>query len=413
MKRMYIIFTALFIVIFILDIVIFAFREAISTISDAEINDSLLKKGKRGSILKKYKEVSPRIIDTLDIAGMIINVTLGVIAVYVLWMGVAFSIAAAVFGMMLPKKSARRHPLKTAWNFLYFARAICIFFFPVWFIFSKISELISFIFHIKNVDEDNVTEQEIITMVNEGQEQGVLEASEAEMITNIFELGDKNAGDIMTHRTAIVAIEADKTLEEVISTHLDGNFTRFPVYKEDIDHIIGTIHIRDALILYRSPQNRKKTIEMLNTLVKPAFFVPESKDIDDLLKEMQAEKIHLGIVLDEYGQTAGIVSLEDIIEEIVGNIVDEYDIDETELIEKEPNGSFIVDGLAELSEINKLLGTEIESEEFETLNGFLISRLGHLAREDEEEKISAFGYTFRILEAFGNVIRKVEINKEE
>lgn len=138
--------------------------------------------------------------------------------------------------------------------------------------------------------------------------------------------------------------------------------------------------------------------------------VPETMDIDDMLKDMQEKKIHMGIVVDEYGQTAGIVSMEDIIEEIVGNILDEYD-DEEEVVEYAGDDTYVVDGLTEIEDINSLLGIKIESDGFETLNGFLISKLGRIASENETEVIEAYGFSFKILEVTGNVIRKVEITK--
>lgn len=232
------------------------------------------------------------------------------------------------------------------------------------------------------------------------------------MITNIFELGDKKAGDIMIHRSNIVAVDDSITLDEFIQKHIEGKYSRFPVYEGDIDNIVGTIHIRDALILYRNIPNRKKKIKSIKGLLRKPFMVPDSIDIDELLKDMQEVKIHMGIVVDEYGQTAGIVTLEDIIEEIVGNILDEYDEDE-EAVEYAGDDTYVVDGLTEIEDINKLLRIKIESDDFETLNGFLISKLGRIADENEKEIIEDFGYEFRILEVTGNVIRKVEITKKE
>lgn len=261
-----------------------------------------------------------------------------------------------------------------------------------------------------NAEPDHVSEEEIMTLVNEGQELGVLEPEEAEMITKIFALGDKSAGDIMTHRSSVVAMEAGMTLEEFIQTQLDGNYSRFPIYQDDINNVIGTVHIRDALVLYRNIPYRKKPIKELHSLLRPPYFIPETRDIDDLLRDMQAQKIHMGIVVDEYGQTAGVLSMEDIIEEIVGNILDEYD-EEEELIEQNDEDTYIVDGLTELEDLNELLNVTIISEEYETLNGFLISILDRIPYEDESCEIHAYGYTFKVLEVAGNVIRKVEITR--
>lgn len=420
---------ALFALFLLVDIILYAFKSAVENINESEID----KRAEEGQIkavkLKKLLKNISKFADTLDIVVFITNLISGAYILGVIrnvinrringesvWIsvgiGAAMLIVLLVFGVLIPKKCGKRNPEKTAMGLCGFANGVIVVLTPVTFTVTIISHLFLRIFGINpNEDKDNVTEEEIITMVNEGQEQGVLEASEAEMITNIFELGDKNAGDIMTHRSSIVALNCNMTLEEVIQSQKDGNYSRFPVYDGDIDNIIGTLHIRDALILYSNIPNRKKKIGMLNGLLRPAYFVPETRDIDELLKEMQADKIHMGIVVDEYGQTAGVISMEDIIEEIVGNILDEYDDEETE-IELFENDTYVVDGFTKLEDLDNLLGIEIRSDEFDTLNGFLISRLNRIPEEGESISVSAYGFCFRILEVSQNAIRRVEIKKE-
>lgn len=424
---------ALFVLFLIIDAVLYAFSAALGNINDNELEKKVEEGNKKAVRLKKLMDDPSRFGDTLDIVVFVTNVVagayiLGVIqrsvsksfggdSPWLVWMpvlvGAVMLLILIVFGVLIPKKCGKRSAGKVAYSLSGTVCAVIILLFP----FTKAVTLISHLFlRIFGIDPneklDNVTEEEIITMVNEGQEQGVLEASEAEMIANIFELGDKNAGDIMTHRSAIVALDGHMTLEEVIQKHIDGNYSRFPVYDGDIDNIIGTLHIRDALIMYRNIPSRKKQIAALRTIIRPAYFVPDTRDIDDLLKDMQAEKIHMGIVVDEYGQTAGVISMEDIIEEIVGNILDEYDIEE-DSIEHNSDDSYIVDGLTELDDLNKLIGTEIESEDFDTLNGYLISLLNRIPEENETAEITADGYVFRILEVSGNVIRRVEVLREK
>lgn len=424
---------ALFVLFLIIDAVLYAFSAALGNINDNELEKKVEEGNKRAVRLKKLMDDPSRFGDTLDIVVFVTNVVagayiLGVIqrsvskcfggdSPWLVWMpvlvGAVMLLILIVFGVLIPKKCGKRSAGKVAYSLSGTVCAVIILLFP----FTKAVTLISHLFlRIFGIDPneklDNVTEEEIITMVNEGQEQGVLEASEAEMIANIFELGDKNAGDIMTHRSAIVALDGHMTLEEVIQKHIDGNYSRFPVYDGDIDNIIGTLHIRDALIMYRNIPSRKKQIAALRTIIRPAYFVPDTRDIDDLLKDMQAEKIHMGIVVDEYGQTAGVISMEDIIEEIVGNILDEYDVEE-DSIEHNSDDSYIVDGLTELDDLNKLIGTEIESEDFDTLNGYLISLLNRIPEENETAEITADGYVFRILEVSGNVIRRVEVLREK
>lgn len=420
---------ALFVLFLITDIVLYAFSAAISEINESEIEKKASDGNKKAILIKKLTTSASTFRDTLDIVVFITNVVAGafilgaihtmvqkgVEADYV-WMPALISfvmlLILIVFGVIVPKKCGKRNPEKTAFAFVGAVNFIVIILYPINRTVTFLAKVILRLFGI-HADEanDSVTEEEIITMVNEGQEQGVFEASEAEMIANIFELGDKNAGDIMTHRSSIIALDCHMTLEKLIQEHIDGKYSRFPVYEGDIDNIVGTLHIRDALILYRNIPNRKKEIGSLKALIRPAFFVPDTRDIDDLLKDMQAEKIHMGVVVDEYGQTVGLISMEDIIEEIVGNILDEYDDEEQDIIKQNTDDSYVVDGLTELGDLSRLLGSEIKSEDFDTLNGYLISKLDRIPEENEQIEVLSDGFRFKVLEVSGNVIRKVEIEK--
>lgn len=419
----------LFIIFMVMDIVLYSFEAALGNFGDPDIDKKAEEGNKKAIRLKKLLEDSQRFGDTLDVVVFVTNLIaggyiLGVVRNLIvketgtdsIWflpgIGAAMFLILVVFGVLIPKNIGKRSPNKTAYNMVGAAGLLIGMFFPVVFAVRCISRFFLRLFGIDPDEKtDNVTEEEIITMVNEGQEQGVLEASEAEMITNIFEFGEKNAGDIMTHRSAIEALDTNTTLENIIQTKLDGKYSRFPVYEGDIDNIIGTMHIRDALILYRNIPNRKKQIGKLKNLLREPLFVPATRDIDDLLKEMQAEKVHMGIVIDEYGQTAGIISMEDIIEEIVGNILDEYDVEEKS-VEHTDDETYVVDGLIQLEDLQELLDVKIESEEYDTLNGFLISILDRIPDEDETEEVKACGFVFKIQEVSGNVIRKVEIVKD-
>ena len=197
---------------------------------------------------------------------------------------------------------------------------------------------------LKARKEAQAAEENILSMVNESHEQGYIEASEAEMISNIFEFGDKQAQDIMTDRSNITSIEADMTLEDAMNFMLNESNSRFPVYKENLDHIIGIIYLKDAFRIARNRALLDKPIEEIEGLLRPAHFIPETRNVDDLFKTMRATKLQMVMVIDEYGQTSGLVALEDILEEIVGNIMDEYDEDEGH-IEQKANNKFIIDGM--------------------------------------------------------------------
>lgn len=262
---------------------------------------------------------------------------------------------------------------------------------------------------------EKVTEEDIMYMVNEGHDQGVLEASEAEMITNIFEFDDKVASDIMTHRKNVVALESTMTLKETVDFIVkEANNSRFPVYEEDIDNIVGVLHMRDVLYFAEQKEYLDRSISQIDGLLRSAHFTPEAKNINALFKEMQSEKIHMEIVIDEYGQTAGIVTMEDILEEIVGNIMDEYDNEEPDIVVKE-NGSFQLSGMTPLDDVEDALEMEFDEDDkdnFDTLNGFLISRLGHLPEDDEKGQVVFGGYRFSIVKAENKIIQTVTAERD-
>ena len=230
-------------------------------------------------------------------------------------------------------------------------------------------------------------------VVDECGSQGYLEENEVRMIKN-------------------VAVDGSETLEHALQFMLDERFTRFPVYEENIDDIIGTIHLRDAMKYYLNKELRPVKVKELKDCLREVSFIPETKGLSRLFKQMNTEKNHLFIVLDEYGQTAGIVAMEDIIEEIVGNIFDEYDEEET-LYFRQENGTYLVKGKVALDDLEEILGIEIEDEENETLNGFLISKLERIPAEHETCEVRYDVYCFRILRVDNNMIELVEVEKIE
>ena len=316
------------------------------------------------------------------------------------------------FGVLLPKKIASRKSEKWAYTCIDIVYVITAMFRPVTGIVSATANGILYMFGVRNhEDENDVTEEEIINMVQEGHEQGLLLASEAEMISNIFEYGDKEAQDIMTHRKNIIAIDGSVTLMDAIAFMLEEKNSRYPVYEENIDHIIGILHLKDALRFDLKNSNlREMPLIELKQLLREPSFVPQTKNIDELFKEMQSGKLQMVIVIDEYGQTDGLVAMEDILEEIVGNIMDEYD-EEQEYIEDKGNDEYVMEGKTPLEEVEGLIGISFEEEEFETLNGFLISRLDKIPEPDEEFDVDYQGYNFKILSVENKMIHSVLVTK--
>lgn len=255
-------------------------------------------------------------------------------------------------------------------------------------------------------------EEEIISMVNEGHEQGVIHENEVEMIQNIFDFTDKKAQDVMTHRRNINAIDGTTNLHDALDFMLDDTHSRYPVYLDNLDNIIGILFLKDAMRFHIKCQHQYEDwmIKDVPDLLRPAVFIPETRNLSALFKSMQSRKLQMVIVSDEYGQTAGLVAMEDILEEIVGNIQDEYDNDET-MIEKLGDGDYIISGLAPLDEVAEVLGISLADVEFETLNGYLISKLDKIPSDDERSEILTDGYSFRILSVANKIIEKVKAHR--
>ena len=243
-----------------------------------------------------------------------------------------------------------------------------------------------------NANEEVVTEEEIRMMVDEGEEKGVIEESQKEMINNIFEFDDSYASDIMTHRTDVTAVSIDDTIEDAIEAAARDGYSRIPVYGEDFDDIRGVFYVKDFLKYMGKeiPEDLK-----LADVIRSAEFVPETKKCDELLELMTSSHIQIVFVCDEYGGVAGIVTIEDLLEEIVGNIQDEYDDEEEEIIEVNET-TFTLDGTTDLEEVEELLGIEFPEGEYETIGGFMMSELGRIPDEGETPEIEYGGCNFRI-----------------
>ena len=257
---------------------------------------------------------------------------------------------------------------------------------------------------------DDVTEEEIISMVREGNEQGTILASEAEMIHNVFEFDDKEVKDIMTHRKNIVSLDGNMSFIDAIEFIIDTGKSRFPVYENDVDSIIGVLHIKDAFTFFEKNEVYRSSIKDIDGLIRPVDFIPETVNINDLFKKMQSKKSHLAMVVDEYGQISGLIAMEDILEELVGNIEDEHD-EEENYIRKNDDETFIMDGMTEFSDVKEALSLPVDDDAYETLNGFIISLSDKIPEEGDKTVISAYGYRFSVMSVEDKVIKQVMIKK--
>lgn len=266
------------------------------------------------------------------------------------------------------------------------------------------------LFYAVNKKKSKKTDEDvIISKVNESSELGIIEESEAVMINNIFEFGDKDAKDIMTDRSNIVALDENTKLDDSIEVMLDSANSRFPVYSDSIDHIVGILYLKDAINADRDKANRKKTIGSIDGLIREAKFIPETRKVDALFATMRKTKLQMVVVIDEYGQTVGIVSMRDILEEIVGDIEDEDD--DNDFILAKENNKLVIDGLTPLEDLEDILKIRFDDENFETINGFLISKLEHIPDKREKFEYVYEGYTFKVLSVERNVIKQILVTK--
>ena len=315
------------------------------------------------------------------------------------------------FSILLPRKLAQKHPDVWAYRFIGYIQFLRTVLYPLTGIVAISANAFLRLLGFRTIEEQaDVTEEEIISMVNEGHEQGVLEAGEVEMITNIFEFGDKEASDIMTHRNNITAIDSTMPFKDALHFMLKESNSRYPVYEENLDHIIGVLYLKDAMRFHTSDESLNAAVGSVKGLIREAVYVPETKNIDALFRSMQSEKNQMVIVIDEYGQTSGLVTMEDILEEIVGNIMDEYDAEETHIRIRGEN-EYVIEGMTKLADLEERFGIHFEESEFETLNGYLISIIDRIPDEGERIEVRIDGYLFQIVKVEKNVIQTVLVTK--
>nr|WP_296157752.1 hemolysin family protein [uncultured Blautia sp.] len=322
-------------------------------------------------------------------------------------------IILASLGILTFRRIGAYRSQKFAYRYVNFVYRMVLILYPLTFFITWISRLAASLFGVATGDrQDAVTEEEIISMVDEAHEQGVLQKDEAEMIQNIFAFSDTEAESVMTHRAGIVAFQLDDLLKSVVNAMLEQGNSRYPVYGEDLDDIRGMIHYKDALkFMTENSWAKYKPLKELPGLIRKATFVPETRNIGELFRTMQSRQVHMAIVVDEYGQTSGIVTMEDILEEIVGDILDEYDQDETR-IRTQTDNSVLIDSLTSLDDVEEELGIAFGDVHMETLNGYLTEMLGHIpTEEDLGKEIVANGYRFKILSLGNRTLGRVRAEK--
>ena len=321
---------------------------------------------------------------------------------------IILSFFTIIFGELVPKRFAMKNYEKIAFATIGIIRAISIITAPFVKLLTHTTNAISKIFGVSENEEEIVTEEEIKMMIDQGEENGTIQEDEKELINNVFEFNDITASEIMTHRTDIFAVDINMTpgelLEEIIKD--DCRHSRIPVYDETIDDIKGILYVKDLI-----KNITKKTFKIKN-IMKEAYFVSQNKLINEIFKELQKNKMQIAIVVDEYGGTDGLITMEDILEEIVGDIYDEYDEIEEEY-EKIDDKTYIISGSMPIYDVNKILKSNIPEGDYDTLSGYLQEELGRIPDEEENPIIETKELTFKIEEYEDKRILKVKVCKNE
>lgn len=329
-------------------------------------------------------------------------------SISIIFITIILSFFTIIFGELVPKRLAMKNYEKIAFATIGIIRIISILTSPFVKFLTITTNAISKLFGVNENDEEIVTEEEIKMMVDQGEENGTIEEEEKELINNVFEFNDITVSEIMTHRTDIFAVDINMSpselLEEIIKD--DCKHSRIPVYEETIDEIKGVLYVKDIL-----KNISKKTFKIKN-IVKEVYFVSQNKLINELFKELQKNKKHMAIIVDEYGGTAGLITMEDIIEEIVGDIFDEFD-DIEEEYEKIDDKTYILSGSMPIYDVNKLLESNIPEGDYDTLSGYLQEELGRIPTEEENPIIETEELVFKIEEYEDKRILKVKVYKNE
>lgn len=316
---------------------------------------------------------------------------------------------AFVFGQTLPKKLVANDPEKFAYFSIPLLKLLSCIFKPLTFLILKTTRGLTKLFGVDpNIENSDITEEEIRMLVDVGNENGTIELSEREMINNIFEFDNITVGEVMTHRTDLVTVEKNVPLSEVIKLATEEGFSRIPVYDEVIDNIVGILYVKDLLSLLGTDDFETKQTK---DFIRNAIYVPESTRCRMLFKEFKEKKTHLAVVVDEYGGTAGIATMEDLIESIVGNIQDEYDQEEEE-IKKIDDSTYSLDGSIDIEDVEELFDINIVADEdTDTLSGFIVDTLGRIPLENETPSVTIENVEFTVLLVEDRRIVRVKARK--
>lgn len=323
--------------------------------------------------------------------NLVPNIGIGVWnSIAIIIITIILSYFTLIFGELVPKRLAMKHSEKIAFATIGLIKAISVLTAPFVKFLTFSTNIVSKLFGVSENEEETVTEEEIRMMVDVGKEKGTIDKVESEMINNVFEFNDKSVSEIMIPRKEIFALDMNLSISKVIEELTeDFRYSRVPVYDETIDEIKGIVYVKDILL-----STKNKNVKIKN-LIKEAYFVPDTKPVNELFNELRKNRKQIAIVVDEYGGTAGIVTMEDILEEIVGEIYDEYDVVQKSY-EKIDDNTYIINGGLPVSEVEKILDIEIPEGDYDTISGYLIEELGRIPDESEKLVIETDEVTYKI-----------------
>ena len=393
--------------------------EATDAVGDTRIRELAEEGDRRARRLRRLTENARRFRDRIEMAFRtltaltVLTLVFGFMMPLSRWIGTVcpwefLSVLVAVFlplllalllvtafGQYLPRVLIRKRPEPTVWRLSRYLAVMTAVFAPL----DGLCRLLS----PKCPETDEVTEEDIRELIDAGEETGSIEGTQIDMVNNVFEFDDITAAEIMTPRTDVIAVEADDPVTEALKAGVENGYSRIPVYEEDIDHIIGLLTVKDLLPYVGREIPPEVTVRRL---LRTTHFVPDTKKCDDLFEEMNDKHLQMAIVVDEYGGVAGIVTMEDLLESIVGNMQDEFDHENEEVTQLD-DGTFEVDGSLNIGELSELVGTDLPEGDYDTVAGFLMDQLGHIPEKDENPTVTYEGLTLSVLEMDDRRIERV------
>lgn len=390
---------------------------ALTTVNKIRMKTLAENGNKRAEKVLKVTSDSGKMLSAILIGNNIVNIfasSLATILAIDIWGDIGSGIATGVltiviliFGEVSPKTMATIKADSFALAIAGIIDILMTILTPVIFIINTLSSGVLFLLRVDpNAAQTAMSEEEIRTIVDESQESGAIENEEREMIHNVFDFGDSLAKEVMIPRIDMTFVEADATFEELIDIYRENKYTRYPVYEESTDHIIGIINMKDVILL------DDETEFSIRKMIREPYFTYEHKNTADLFVEMRKSSIPLAIVLDEYGVTAGMITLEDLLEEIVGEIRDEYDSDEEDAIVQLSEYEYMVLGSTNLDDVNDELDVDFESDDYDTIGGYCLQLLDHLP-EENETLFTEDGVVLKIKEVDKNRIERIYIRVPE